>query len=611
MRVGANYLGDGKCEFILWAPLSNHVAAKIVKPEARIVPMTKGDDGYWTTVCDQVFPGSHYYFVLEENRELPDPASHYQPEGVHGPSCLVDHSSFDWQDGHWKSLALSSFILYELHVGTFTPDGTFGAIVPRLSDIRSLGINALDIMPVAQFPGERNWGYDGVYPYAVQNSYGGPEGLKRLVNECHLHGIAVCLDVVYNHLGPEGNYLASFGSYFTHKYETPWGDALNFDNAHSDGVREYFIGNALHWFEHYHVDALRLDAVHAIYDMSAHPFLQELAEAVDHFSKQHGRKFYLIAESDLDDARIIKPRELGGLGLDAQWCDDFHHALRTVLTGDTRGYYEDFGSIAHLTKTLREGFAYTGQYSKNRMRRHGNSTKECHGEQFVVFTQNHDQIGNRMLGERLSALAPFEAQKLAAGWVFLSPYIPMLFMGEEYGETAPFLYFVSHSDPDLIEAVRHGRKEEFKSFSWKGETPDSQSVDTFMSSKLNWEKRREGAHSVLLGFHRELIRLRRELPALANLDKDNIEVSGNEREKIVVVRRWVDERQPQVLMIYNFSSSPISVSAFLPAGRWNKLFDSADESWAGPGALLPQKIGDDVSEVAMRPLSFAVFQEAA
>ncbi|MFH1703950.1 MAG: alpha-amylase family glycosyl hydrolase, partial [Nitrospirota bacterium] len=359
MKIGAYYLGNGKCKFVVWAPFLDQVQVKFASLHKKNISMEKDTKGHWKTVVENVFPGTRYLYILGDKTEKPDPASHFQPEGVHGPSQIVDHSAFDWEDSKWKGIPLSEMIMYELHVGTFTSKGTFESIIPRLDGLLDLGINAIEIMPVSQFSGDRNWGYDGVYPFAVQNSYGGPEGLKRLVNECHKKGIAVILDVVYNHLGPEGNYLWDYGPYFTGKYKTPWGIAINFDDAYSNEVRDFFIENALHWFKNYHIDALRLDAIHGISDLSAKPFLQELAEKVEEFSLQEGRKFYLIAESDLNDSMVIKPRELGGYGIDAQWCDDFHHCLHTLVTGESQGYYVDFGKLEYLVKSLREGFVYS------------------------------------------------------------------------------------------------------------------------------------------------------------------------------------------------------------------------------------------------------------
>ncbi len=605
MRIGAQYLGNGRCDFILWAPFLKDVAIRIVSPRGRIIPMEKDNRGYWKVSLDEVPSGTHYFYKLEKAIDRPDPASNSQAEGVHGHSQVIDHSAFQWEDENWSGVSLREMIIYEVHVGTFTLEGTFEAIIPRLDDLYDLGINAVNIMPVAQFPGERNWGYDGAYLFTVQNSYGGPEGLKRLVNACHKCNIAVILDVVYNHLGPEGNYLGDFGPYFTEKYQTPWGSAINFDSAYSDHVRNFFIENALYWFQHYHIDALRLDAIHGIYDMSARPFLQELAEKVEDFSNEQGRKFYLIAESDLNDVKAIRPKESGGYGIDAQWCDDFHHSLHALLTGEKIGFYVDFGKIEDFVKALREGFVYSWQYSEYRKRYHGSSSEDRPAHQFVVFSQNHDQVGNRMLGERLSKLVSFEALKLAVGAVLLSPYIPLLFMGEEYGEESPFLYFVSHSDPDLIAAVKEGRKEEFQAFQWQGEPPDAQNPQTFLQSKLRWEKRREGKHKVLLDFYQRLIQLRRKIPALANLDKNSLEVSGMEEEKLVLVRRWYNKSH--VFCIMNFSKKDAPFRTHLPRGRWKKIFDSSEEIWNGPGSSLPERIEQD-QELTMRPLSVGLYK---
>jgi maltooligosyltrehalose trehalohydrolase len=586
MKIGADYSGNDTCEFSVWAPLARNVALKLVSPEERHVSMEKDGAGYWKCAVANVSPGALYHYRLDGERERPDPASHFQPGGVHGPSQIIDHGAFAWGDGGWKGIPLSEMIIYELHTGTFTPEGTFDAIAGRLDDLRKTGISALELMPLAQFPGERNWGYDGAHPYAVQNSYGGPDALKLLVNACHEKGIAVILDVVYNHLGPEGNYLWDFGPYFTDKYKTPWGWAINYDDAWSNEVRNYFIENALHWFGRYHIDALRIDAIHGITDMSARPFLQELAERVGEFSSAERRRFYLIAESDLNDARVIRPRELGGFGIDAQWNDDFHHCVHTLLTGESDGYYADFGEVAQLGKSLREGFVYSGGYSKYRKRDHGNSSKDRPAEQFIVFSQNHDQVGNRMLGERLSGLVSFEALKLAAGITLLSPYIPLLFMGEEYAEDAPFLYFVSHSDPVLIGAVREGRKKEFAEFAWKGETPDPQDAETFNKSKMRWEKRTTGEHAVMLDFYTNMITLRRATPALSRLDRENLEVYEPE-DKVLYMRRW--QNGSEVLVLFNFGSDAAGF-AVTPAGRWRKMLDSADRKWAGPGGLLPEGI---------------------
>jgi len=593
MKIGAHYLGDGKCEFIVWAPLLNKVKVKLVTPAERSINMEKDRRGYWRTIADDVFPGAEYFYQLEGKDEVPDPASFSQPEGVHKASEVIDHASFIWEDeGKCRQgISLAEMILYEVHVGTFTPQGTFEAIIPRLDELASFGVNALELMPVAQFPGQRNWGYDGVYLFAVQNSYGGPDKLKLLVKECHKRDIAVVLDVVYNHFGPEGNYIHKYGPYFSEKYTTPWGRAINFDDAYTYGVRNFYIENALSWFSNYHIDALRIDAIHAIYDMSAVPFLQELAKKVEEFSDRERKKYYLMAESDLNDAKVIRPREVGGYNLAAQWCDDFHHCVHTLLTKENQGYYADFGRLDQLAKSLKEGFVYSDHYSPNRKRYFGNSSKDRPAHQFIVFSQNHDQVGNRMLGERLSTLVSFEAQKLAAGVILLSPYIPLLFMGEEYGEESPFHYFISHRDKALIEAVRKGRKEEFKNFAWQAEPPDPQSERTFTESKIRWEGRKEGKHAVLLKFYQHLINLRKQIPALSHLDKDSLCLSIKECEKVLFMRRWKTEEDSHIFCIFNFHDTEVKYTVFLPEGEWKKILDSSDEMWGGPGSLIPEEIG--------------------
>ncbi len=605
MNIGAHYLQDGICEFTVWAPFLKNVDLKVLSPHKRTVAMEKDGKGYWNAEVKDISPEARYVFVLDKQTERPDPASHFQPEGVHGPSQVIDQSSFPWDDNEWKGITVRDMIIYELHVGTFTPEGTFDAVISRLDELVDTGINAIEIMPVAQFPGGRNWGYDGTYLFAVQNSYGGPDGLKRLVNACHRKGIAVILDVVYNHLGPEGNYLHDFAPYFTKKYNTPWGMALNFDDAWSDEVRNFFIENAVHWFEQYHIDALRLDAIHAIYDMSAVPFLRELAERIEAFSAAKGRKFFLIAESDRNDVVVIRSRNEGGYGLDAQWNDDFHHSLRTMLTEEKTGYYLDFGRTEDMVKAFSEGFVYSWQYSAYRKRHHGSSSRGFPGSRFVVCAQNHDQVGNRMMGERLSSLVSFESLKLAAGAVLLSPYVPLLFMGEEYGESAPFQYFVSHSDPGLIEAVRKGRKEEFRAFAWQGESPDPQSEETFARSKLNWGLRTGGQHRVLLDFYKELISLRKTLRALSGTGKRNRTAAAID-EKVIAIKLQDDRSENTVFCIFNFNRDSRAVTAEPGPGRWRRLIDSSDERWGGSGALTGETLLSG-SAITIRPLSFTAY----
>ncbi|HPQ80367.1 MAG TPA: malto-oligosyltrehalose trehalohydrolase [bacterium] len=598
LRPGVRLQGGGRASFTVWAPSSKGVSLKILSSEERIFQMEKDDLGYWRATADGVQAGSLYLYRLDGGNERPDPASHLQPEGVHGPSEVVDHSVFRWTDGSFTPPAFGDMILYEIHVGTFTPEGTFAAAADRLEALKEIGVNAIELMPVAAFPGERNWGYDGVYPFAVQASYGGPGGLKDFVDSAHSHGMAVVLDVVYNHLGPEGNYLQEFGPYFTDKYRSPWGMAVNFDDAMSDEVRRFFIENALHWFENYHVDALRLDAIHGIYDMSATPFLADLSRVVEEFGETKGRDFHLVAESDSNDVRTILPREGGGLGLYAQWSDDYHHAVHTLLTGERGGYYGDFGKASHLAKALREGFVYSGQYSEYRRRSHGSSSAGRPSRRMVVFSQNHDQVGNRMNGERLSNLVSFEALKLAAGAVLLSPFVPLLFMGEEYGESAPFLYFVSHGDAALIDAVREGRKREFAAFNWGSEPPDPQSGETFAASKLDWELRGSGRGGLLLSFYRELIGIRNRIPALSSVEAPPAESVSLDDSGVVCFSRSCGKSRVACLMHFGRESC---VYPFPFKGEgWRLVLDSADPRWGGPGSRLSDRIGasEDVAALS-------------
>jgi maltooligosyltrehalose trehalohydrolase len=585
--LGATYLGQDRCHFLVWAPRAKEVEVHLCGAGDRYVPLTRGERGYYHGLVEGVRPGSLYFYRLDGEKERPDPASRHQPEDVHGPSQVAD-PLFPWEDQGWFGLPLKDYIIYELHVGTFTQAGTFEAIIPHLDDLKELGVTAVELMPVAQFPGRRNWGYDGVYPFAVQQSYGGPLGLKRLVNACHRQGLAVVLDVVYNHLGPEGNYLRDFGPYFTDRCRTPWGEAINFDGPHSDEVRRFFIENALHWVTDYHFDALRLDSVDRICDQSAQPFLARLAQAVHTQAEALNRRIYLMAESDLNDSRFIRGREQGGFELDVHWNDDFHHALHHLFTGETDGYYQDYRGVGHLAKAFTDGFIYTGEYSLYRQRCRGSASRDLAASRFLVFAQNHDQVGNRLYGERLSQLVSFDALKLAAGAVLLSPCLPLLFMGEEYGETAPFQYFVSHGDPELIEAVRRGRQEEFAGFEWEGEAPDPQAEETFKRSRLNRELRHEGKHRVLYEFYRELIRWRREHPALAHLDKDNLEAVSFEPHPVLLVRRWAGE--DQICTILHFGGSPVGLKLPLPAGSWRKVLDSREERWYGAGSTVPPAI---------------------
>jgi maltooligosyltrehalose trehalohydrolase len=576
-NTGCKLHHNATCNFKVWAPLKKKMTIHIVHPGERKVEMTKDSAGYFTASVPDITADCRYYFNPDGKKDFPDPASNFQPEGVHGGSAIVDHESFCWSDTAWRGIPQRDLIFYELHVGTFTTEGTFDAIIPILPELADVGINAIELMPVNQFPGNRNWGYDGVYPFAVQNSYGGPDGLKKLVDACHAAGIAVFLDVVYNHLGPEGNYFTEFAPYFSSKHVVPWGDAINFDDDWSDGVREYFTDNACFWLENYHIDGLRLDAIHMVYDFGAVHFWELMREKVNRAEQKMGRKFYLIAESDLNSPKVVKTPELGGFGFDSQWLDDFHHALYVLLDKKGKDRYEDFGSMEQLAKAYTDGFVHSGEYVQFRRRKHGTSSAGVAGEKFVAFNQNHDQIGNRVLGERLSVLVDFERLKLAAAALFLSPYTPMLFMGEEYGEDNPFFYFVSHSDKALIKAVREGRKKEFESYKWHTDPPDPQDENTFTASKPDRSKKDNESNKILLRWHKKLISLR-QLPALRNTNKNDLRVYLNGSPGFILHRRSEDEAQ-HVLAFFNFSNDEVEFRVPSLAAKWSKLLDASDNEW--------------------------------
>ncbi|HEX2921757.1 MAG TPA: malto-oligosyltrehalose trehalohydrolase [Bacteroidales bacterium] len=576
-KIGTKITGPN-CRFTVWAPEKESMILHLLNPVNEEYKMDKDEEGYFTAIVEEAGEGTRYFYRPDDGNNLPDPASNFQPEGVHGPSQVVNHEKFNWTDTGWKGINLKDAVIYEIHTGTFTAEGTFEAIVPYLDDIASIGINVIELMPVAQFPGSRNWGYDGVYPYAVQNSYGGPSGLKKLVNACHSMGIAVFLDVVYNHLGPEGNYFGSFGPYFTRKYQVPWGDAINLDDEWCDGVRDYFSDNPVFWLTNYHIDGIRVDAIHAIYDSGSRHFWDLTMEKIRDAEFREGRVMHVIAESDLNDPKVVKSSEVGGFSFEAQWLDDFHHALYVLLHPAGKTRYADFGRIEQLAKAYKDGFVHSGEMVRFRKRKYGNSSAGIPGHKFVVFNQNHDQIGNRVLGERISVLVGFEQLKLAAAAIILSPYIPMLFMGEEYGEENPFLYFISHSDEALIKAVREGRKKEFEAFKWDVEPPDPQDENTFFQSKLNKEKRLSGKNKLILQWTKELIALRRNRDALRNTIKDDIEVNVTGESGLTILRRDGNAKS-YIVSFFNFSDADIEF--FVPSqhSTWIKLADSKEAKW--------------------------------
>jgi maltooligosyltrehalose trehalohydrolase len=532
---------------MVWAPCATSVA--MVTANERVA-MRRGERGWWFVELSPEQSRADYAFSLDDGPPFPDPRSPSQPHGAHGLSRPVDHSAFEWRHPQWHQVPLSSAIIYECHIGTLTPAGTFDAAAERLGYLRDLGVTHVELMPVAEFSGARGWGYDGVNLYAPHHSYGGPDGLKRFVDAAHGHGLGVILDVVYNHLGPEGNYLAKFGPYFTNRYRTPWGDAVNLDDADSDEVRRFLYDNALMWLRDYRVDGLRIDAVHAIFDASAIHFLEQLDAEVRELEAALGRHFVVIAESDLNQPRIVTPREAGGYGLDAQWNDDFHHALHTILTHENAGYLADFGSIAHLAKTLTHGFVYDGIYSKSRRRMHGKPVVGLSAHRFVSFLQNHDQIGNRAMGERLGHLVSIDQLKLSAALLMTAPFVPMLFQGEEWNASSPFQYFTDHQDATLAESVRKGRRAEFAAFvADESEVPDPQAQQTFERSKLDWDERERGEHREIFAWYRQLIRLRRCMPDFENGRLDLDAVAFDEGA------RWMSVRRGESQVICNFAST--------------------------------------------------------
>ncbi|MGA8643230.1 malto-oligosyltrehalose trehalohydrolase [Candidatus Binatus sp.] len=544
---------------IVWAPSAASVA--MVTANER-VEMHRASDGWWRVELSPELSRADYAFSLDGGPPLPDPRSPYQPHGVHGLSRPVDHSAFEWRNTKWQAATLSSAIIYECHIGTFTSSGTFDAVIERLGHLRELGVTHIELMPVAEFSGARGWGYDGVDLFAPHHSYGGPDAMKRFIDAAHGHGLGVILDVVYNHLGPEGSYLAKFGPYFTNRYRTPWGDAVNLDDRDSDKVRRFFCDNALMWLRDYRVDGLRLDAIHAIFDASAIHFLEQLGAEVHQLEAEVGRHLFVIAESDLNQPQIVAAREAGGYGLDAQWNDDFHHALHTILTGETAGYLADFGSIAQLAKCVTRGFVYDGTYSKSRRRTHGRPVLGLSAHRFVAFMQNHDQVGNRAMGERLGHLVTMEQLKISATLLMTSPFIPMLFQGEEWNASSPFQYFTDHQDSALAESVRKGRRAEFAHFvADASEVPDPQALQTFERSKLDWDERERDEHREIFEWYRQLIALRRRV---RDFEKGELNLDA---VKFDEAARWICVSRGESLVICNFATSPQRIPIAQEANR--------------------------------------------
>jgi len=594
LERGANVGADGAVTFTVWAPRRRALSVRVLDAAGATraeLPMTRDADGVFTARAPAaVAPvGSDYAFLLPDVGARPDPVSRHQPNGVHAPSRIVAANAFAWTDAAWRGVPRADLVVYELHAGTFSPEGTFDGVAARLPYLRDLGVTAVEVMPVAAFPGDRNWGYDGVYLFAPHTAYGGPEGLKRLADACHAHGLALIVDVVYNHLGPEGNYLGDYGPYFTDRYRTPWGDALNFDGPESDQVRRFFVDNALYWLTEYHADGLRLDAIQGIHDFSARPILQEIADAFHAEAARLGRDAWLIAESDLNDPRVIRPKEVGGLGLDAQWSDDFHHALHAIVTGNRRGYFGDFGRVGDVGKAIAASFVYDGQHAPHRRRRHGAPAAVDAGDRFVSFIQNHDQIANAYQGKRLAQVAGHARQKAAATVLFSTPALPLLFQGEEYAEEAPFDYFTSHGDPALAEAVRRGRHAEYLHLLEEGTDmgawSDPQSEETFRRCKLRWASLDRAPHADMLAFYRALIALRRRLAPLRNGRKDLARVEHDEAARWLSILRG-DEGGAATFTGANLGDGPAHIR--VPDGTWRLALatDSSIETAVAGGTTL-------------------------
>ncbi|MDN3903810.1 malto-oligosyltrehalose trehalohydrolase [Arthrobacter sp. YD2] len=539
-----------RTNFDVWAPKANTMT---LLADGRRLSMSRGENGWWHAQHAELLEDIDYGYLIDDaGTPVPDPRSRRQPAGVHELSRTFDPELFDWQDGDWVSPGLDGGAIYEMHVGTFTPEGTLDAAIERLGYLADLGVRYVELLPVNSFNGTHNWGYDGVLWYSVQETYGGPEAYQRFVDAAHRAGLGVIQDVVYNHLGPSGNYLPMFGPYLTEGKANTWGDSVNLDGPLSDTVREYIVENVLMWFRDYHVDGLRLDAVHALHDERAVHILEEIAAATDECAETLGKPLFLIAESDLNNPRLITPRNVNGYGLAGQWSDDFHHAAHTNLTGENGGYYEDFDSVEALAKVLQEGFFHNGTFSSFRGRTHGRPIDKdrVSARQLVVCTQNHDQIGNRAAGDRLSASLDYPQLALAAVLNLTSPFTPMIFMGEEFGASTPWQFFTSHPEPDLGKATAEGRLREFERMGWDPDTvPNPQDPQTFANSKLDWSEAESDGHGRLLGLYRQLLDLRRNRPDLTDPDMDATSVDFDE------VGRWLVFRRGDTAVALNFADT--------------------------------------------------------
>jgi maltooligosyltrehalose trehalohydrolase len=564
-KMGANILDrqSSRVEFRVFAFEKKGVSL-LLKSDGRqekVLPMQKEAPHLYGLTVEGLGLDLYYKYRITDEGDFPDPWSRFQPEGVHGFSQVIDPQGYRWRAENWKGRDLRELIIYELHTGTFTPEGTFRAVIKKIDYFLELGITALELMPVTQTPGKWNWGYDGANLFSINKNYGTPADLKELIDACHQKGIAVILDVIYNHFGPEGNYLSVYGPYFTYKHQTAWGAALNFDDQHCEYMRAMVLANVRYWLEEFRFDGLRLDAIHAIKDESEPHILKEMGKMAGTLASEQGRKIALIAETDENDVKIINNTEKGGYGIEAQWMDDFHHVIHTTLTGEKQGYYQDYNGLAGLPKVY-QNYLYTGEYSHFWKKKRGSDASQNPGEQFIISIQNHDQVGNRAAGERLSALVEFPYLKAACGLLFFSPYLPLLFMGEEYGEKNPFLFFTDYEDPQLKKAVSDGRRKEFQDFGW-GDFPDPEAAHTFYTSKLTPAEHWQEENKMLFNFYRDMIVLRKTHPALRHLEKEKTAVEVDEERKIVTVRKW--HHGQELCGFFNLGTSAVKLS--FPPGR--------------------------------------------
>ena len=593
-RTGAIERGDGTVLWRVWAPLAREVTLVIHDGERKSeVAMAREERGFHFHVAPEGREGQRYAFRLDGGPERPDPCSLWQPDTVDGPSAVVFPSRFPWSDKAWKGVAQPDLVFYEIHVGTFTREGTFEAIIGRLEDLKELGITAIEIMPVGQFPGTRNWGYDGVLLYATQNSYGGPHGFQKLLDACHAHGMAIFLDAIYNHVGPEANFLGEFGPYFTDHYKTPWGPAVNYDRGGCDAVRDFVLDNVRMWLEEFHVDGLRLDAADCILDLGAHHILRAIKETADTAGERRGWPAIITAETDLNDPRLLYPPERGGHALNAQWMDDYHHAAHAFFTGQRQSYYRDFGEASQLRRILEEPYLYAGEYSAFRDRKHGARAEGLSGDRFVVFLQNHDQIGNSASGDRLGRLMMSTAkQRLAASYLLLSPYLPLLFMGEEYGEDAPFPFFCSFQGEDLVKVVREGRRAEYSARDGQTVVPDPEIEETFASARLSWSWPEGTPRAGLRRLHRDLLTARREWPVLRDFVNRSASLSAGQEDgrDVLELKRGSDPANG-LRAYYNLSGEPRPLQIDEVSGS-GVLFSSESLTYGGSRDQL-----DTVSEL--------------